>query len=136
VVSLLCEAGFVPVIASIGLGTDGGLFNVNADVFAAHLAARLGAHRLVVAGTTAGVLDDRGQTLPELDRAAVNRLISARTATAGMIAKLRACARALSDGVGDVIIVDGRDGKDLIAAAVDEPPARSTRLVATAGARA
>jgi acetylglutamate kinase len=136
VISLLCEAGFVPVIASIGLGADGGLFNVNADVFAAHLAAKLGAHRLVVAGTTAGVLDEHGQTLQELDRTAVNRLISARTATAGMIAKLRACDRALSDGVGEVVIVDGRDGKDLVAAALEGPPARSTRLVATAGTRA
>src|SRR6185436_3369023 len=47
---------FVPVIACIGLGRDGRLLNVNADTFAGHLAARLGARRLVIAGTTPGVL--------------------------------------------------------------------------------
>ena len=51
---------FVPVIACIGLGRDGRLFNVNADTFAGHLAARLGARRLVIAGTTPGVLDAAG----------------------------------------------------------------------------
>ena len=55
----LVETGFVPAIASIGVGSDGRLFNVNADTFAGHLAARLGAQRLVIAGTTPGVLDAR-----------------------------------------------------------------------------
>ena len=52
----LTAEGFVPVIACIGIGADGRLFNVNADTLAAHLAARLTASRLVIAGTTAGVL--------------------------------------------------------------------------------
>ena len=59
---------FVPVVACIGLGRDGRLFNVNADTFAGHLAARLGARRLVIAGTTPGVLDAGGATLPALGR--------------------------------------------------------------------
>ena len=40
---------------------------------------------------------------------AVARLVSDGTATAGMIAKLRACEHALAHGVDDVVIVDGRD---------------------------
>ena len=51
----LLGEGFVPVVASIGIGEDGQLFNVNADTLAGHLAARLGARRLVIAGTTPGV---------------------------------------------------------------------------------
>ena len=51
---------------------DGRLFNVNADTFAGHLAARLGARRLVIAGTTAGVLDAAGATVPVLDPAAID----------------------------------------------------------------
>lgn len=125
----LTRDGFVPVLACIGLGEDGRLFNVNADTFAGHLAARLGAHRLVVAGTTAGVLDAAGQTIAELDPGAVDRLVADRTATAGMIAKLRACAYALAHGAVDVVIVDGRDGSALASAALDTAPARATRLV-------
>ena len=63
------DGGFVPVVACIGIGDDGRLLNVNADTFAGHLAARLGARRLVIAGTTPGVLDESGATLPVLEAA-------------------------------------------------------------------
>ena len=106
---------------------DGRLFNVNADTFAGHLAARLGARRLVIAGTTPGVLDDSGATVQTLEPAAIERLISGGTATAGMIAKLRACEHALSHGVGDVVIVDGRDGAALEAAALERRRRDATR---------
>lgn len=129
VVTTLTSAGFVPVVASIGLGSDGRLFNVNADTFAGHLAARLKARRLVISGTTAGVLDASGATIPVVDVEGVERLIGSGTATAGMIAKLRACTDALASGVGDVLIVDGRDGLALAAAAADPSPAKATRLV-------
>jgi acetylglutamate kinase len=131
-VAMLAGAGFVPVIACIGLGDDGRLFNVNADTLAAHLAARLGATRLVIAGTTAGVLDDRGATLGVLDPAAIERLIDGGGATAGMVAKLRGCAHALAGGVGDVVIVDGRDRSALEAAALGKTPPNATRLVSAA----
>jgi acetylglutamate kinase len=121
--------GFVPVIACIGLGRDGRLFNVNADTFAGHLAARLGARRLVIAGTTPGVMGTDGATLPVLGADAVARLVGNGTATAGMIAKLRACEHALAGGVDDVVIVDGRDRSALEGAATSGAPASATRLV-------
>jgi acetylglutamate kinase len=119
---------FVPVVACIGLGRDGRLFNVNADTFAGHLAARLDARRLVIAGTTPGVLDAGGATLPMLSADAVTRLVNDGTATAGMIAKLRACEYALAAGVDEVVIVDGRDSAALIAAA-SGTPGPATRMV-------
>jgi acetylglutamate kinase len=129
VVTTLTDAGFVPVVACIGLGADGRLFNVNADTFAGHLASRLQARRLVIAGTTPGVLDANGTTVPEVDPDAVAHLIGSGTATAGMVAKLRACDEALAGGVGDVLIVDGRDAAALETAAVDAAPSKATRLV-------
>ncbi len=131
VVHTLTAGGFVPVVASIGLGRDGRLFNVNADTFAGHLAARLGARRLVIAGTTPGVLDENGTTLTLLGADTVGRLVGDGTATAGMIAKLRACEYALARGVDDVVIVDGRDRAALEGAASSGAPERATRLVAT-----
>jgi acetylglutamate kinase len=124
----LMGRGFVPTIASIGVGGDGRLFNVNADTFAGHLAARLGAVRLVIAGTTPGVLDEDGRTIEVLEPPAIDRLIGGRTATAGMIAKLRACEHALANGVGDVVIADGRDQDGLEAAALGSAPKGATRL--------
>jgi acetylglutamate kinase len=126
----LCAAGFVPVIASIGVTAEGALLNVNADTFAGRLAERLSARRLVVAGTTPGVLDDRGATLGTIDPPDIERLIGSGTATAGMIAKLRACQDAIGHGVGDVVIVDGRDRRALVAAVLEAAPPSATRIVA------
>lgn len=128
-VEALTAAGFVPVLACIGIGADGRLFNVNADTFAGHLASSLRARRLVIAGTTPGVLDASGSTVPQVDPAGIAALIGSGTATAGMVAKLRACDEALSSGVGDVLIVDGRDAAAVVAAATDAAPPKATRLV-------
>ena len=131
----LIRDNFVPVLACIGAGRDGRLFNVNADTLAGHLAASLRARRLIVAGTTAGVLDADGRTLAVLDTSGIARIVNDRTATAGMIAKLRACEQALSAGVDDVVIVDGRDRAALIDSMCDswkqprEAPRSATRLI-------
>ncbi len=108
----LLRLGYVPVIASIGVAADGTLLNVNADTFAAHLAAAMRARRLIVAGTTAGVLDSTGATLPEITEADVARMTAAGTAHSGMVAKLAACRHALNGGVADVSIVAGRGVRD------------------------
>lgn len=112
----LLELGYVPVVASLALGADGRLYNVNADTFAAHLAGRLGAPRLVIAGATPGVLDAGGQRIPSLDPAAADALIASGVASAGMVAKLRAVHDAITAGVRDVVLVDGREADTLIRA--------------------
>ena len=113
--ALLLAHGYVPVVASLGLeslpqsaDTMLSVLNVNADVMACRLAAALPAGRLVIAGATAGVLDEAGGTFAELDVAGIGRVIADGTATAGMIAKLAACRDALEAGVRTARIVDGR----------------------------
>jgi acetylglutamate kinase len=104
----LIGRGYVPVVACIGATRGGELLNVNADTLAAHLAAGLGASRLIIAGGTAGVLDEEGRTIDRLTTRAAARLIRAGTASRGMVAKLEACRSALRRGVGDVLIANGR----------------------------
>jgi acetylglutamate kinase len=102
---------FVPVMASIGFDADSAdpqLLNINADVMACRVAAALKGADLVIAGTTAGVFDASGATIPTLDEDGIDAAISSGTATAGMIAKLSSCRQALMDGVASVRIVDGR----------------------------
>jgi len=82
---------------------------VNADTLASHLAAAIGATRLVIAGGTRGVLDDQGHTIDRLTRRDAARLVKTGTANKGMVAKLQACRDALQHGVGDVVIAGGRD---------------------------
>jgi acetylglutamate kinase len=108
----LLGLGYLPVVASVGVAADGTLLNVNADTFAAHLAASLKARRLIVAGTTAGVLDGAGATIDELTASDVEQLAASGTAHSGMLAKLTACRHAKKGGVGEVAIVAGRGVED------------------------
>lgn len=109
----LCRGGYIPIVGCIGLGRDGRLFNVNADVLAAHFAAGLTARRLVIAGGTSGVLDPNGHTIPRLSLDDIDDLIARGTASAGMVAKLRAAADAARRGVEGVVIVNGRNRQAL-----------------------
>jgi acetylglutamate kinase len=102
---------YVPVIACIGATKTGDLLNVNADTLASHLATALGASRLVIAGGTAGVLDEAGQTIARLTSKDAAALIKAGTANKGMVAKLQACRAAVQGGVGDVVIANGREAR-------------------------
>src|SRR5262245_30837721 len=104
----LLARGYTPVVACIGSTRDGQLRNVNADTLASHLAAALGAKRLVIAGGTAGVLDEQGRTIARLTAREAAAMIRSGTANKGMVAKLEACRAALRKGVGDVLIADGR----------------------------
>jgi acetylglutamate kinase len=110
-IDLLCRNRFVPVISSIGAARTGRLYNLNADTLAGSLAARIDASRLIIAGGTAGVLDSNGATIARLDARATDALVATGTATAGMVAKLRAGRAARDGGVRDVVIVDGRSPK-------------------------
>ena len=108
VVSHLLAGGYVPVIASLGMSDEAGVLNVNADTLAAHVAAGIGASELLLVGGTAGVLDGAGATIPALTPREADGLMQDGTASAGMVAKLRAATTARARGVSRVTIVDGR----------------------------
>ena len=105
----LTDRGYIPVVASIGCDQTGRLFNINADTLAADLAQRVGASRLVIAGTTPGVLDSKGKTIPVVHPENITKLIREKQASAGMVTKLLACQDASAKGVDRVEIVDGKN---------------------------
>jgi acetylglutamate kinase len=78
------------------------------------------------------VLDEQGQTIPSLDPRDIRALVRAGTASAGMVAKLTACEAAVRAGVKDVVIVDGRDARQLArwldGAGRNAPTASGTRV--------
>ena len=123
----LCRAGYVPVVSSIGASRDGRLFNVNADTLAAHLAARLKSPRLIIAGATPGVLARDGSTIPEMSFRDIDLLVGSGGATAGMIAKLEACRRAIESGTREVFVADGKDLAGLAVLAAGGPSARAAK---------
>ena len=103
-------AAEIPVVVYV---SPTGARAASAGVFitmAAHVAATLGAARLIVAGGTAGVLDANGVTIRALAPGAIGEMTASGAAHSGMVAKLAACRHALAAGVGDVRIVTGRGG--------------------------
>jgi len=106
-ITALLARGYIPVIASIGLGYDGHAYNINADTVAAEIAVALGAAKVILLTDVAGVLGVDGDVVPVLSKDDAKRRIETGQVTGGMIPKLQACLRAL-DGVPLAHIVDGR----------------------------
>ena len=56
----LVASDYIPVIASVAIGEDGGFYNVNADMVAGHIAAAIGAHKAVFLTDVDGLYELRG----------------------------------------------------------------------------
>ena len=105
----LTEAGYLPTVACIAGGANGAIYNVNADEMAAAVGAGFRADRLIFLTDVGGVLDGAGKLLPRMTVADTERLIADGVAHGGMEAKLRAAARAVLNGAGEVAIAAGAE---------------------------
>ncbi len=106
-ITALLSRGYVPVIASIGLGYDGHAYNINADTVAAEIAVALGAAKLILLTDVPGVQGADGDVVAVMSRDDAQRRIETGEVTGGMIPKLQACLRSL-DRVPLAHIIDGR----------------------------
>jgi len=108
VVRMLEGDHFIPVIAPIGVGTDGTSYNINADIVAGRLASVLGAEKLLLLTNTPGVLDTDGKLLTGLSMAETDRLIAEGIIHGGMLPKVTCALDAVKSGVKTSQIIDGR----------------------------
>jgi acetylglutamate kinase len=107
-ITAVADAGFVPVIAPIGVGDDGLTYNVNADEAAGAIAQALHAEKLMLLTDVPGVLDAEGRLIPELSRARAEQLVAEGVIKGGMIPKIACCTAAVNGGVARAHVVDGR----------------------------
>ena len=107
-VALLDTQDFIPVIAPIGVGSEGEAFNINADLVAGKLAEVLNAEKLILMTNTPGVLDKQGKLLTGLTPKLVDQLVAEGTISGGMIPKISSALEAAVNGVNSVHIIDGR----------------------------
>ncbi len=108
-VETLLADGLIPVVSSIGVGHDGTVYNINADIAASALAAGLGADKLVMMTDVAGLFanwPESQEVIAELSRSELIDLMP--SISGGMIPKLRACLEAVEAGVESAHIIDGR----------------------------
>ena len=108
VIHALTGAGIIPVIAPVGYGDDGHIYNINADTVAGAVAGALGAKRLLMLTDVPGVLDGDKALIPELTVADVDRHCASGVISGGMIPKVRTCVEAVRQGVKAAVILDGK----------------------------
>jgi len=107
-IAAVAQAGFVPVVAPLGVDTSGLTYNVNADEAAGAIARALQAEKLILLTDVEGVKDAGGQLVRRLTVAEARKLIEEGTIAGGMIPKIQCCVEALGGGVARSHIVDGR----------------------------
>jgi acetylglutamate kinase len=107
-IAAVADAGFIPVIAPIGVDDAGVTHNVNADEAAGAVARALRAEKLILLTDVEGVKDARGGLIHQLSVAEAKKLIAEGTIREGMIPKVECCMQALAEGVASAHIVDGR----------------------------
>lgn len=108
IITFLDSGDFIPVIAPIGVGSDGETLNINADVVAGKLAEVLKAEKLVLLTNTPGVLDKDGKLLTGLTPKQIDGLVADGTLSGGMLPKISSALDAARSGVKSVHIIDGR----------------------------
>jgi len=108
VIDALDRSTFIPIIAPIGVGTDGTTYNINADMVAGKIASALNAEKLMLLTDTDGVLDEKGQLISSMNEGELKDRIKNGQISGGMIPKVTCCLQALKDGVAKAHIIDGR----------------------------
>ncbi|MCZ4150393.1 acetylglutamate kinase, partial [Escherichia coli] len=106
--NMLVKGDFIPVIAPIGVGSNGESYNINADLVAGKVAEALKAEKLMLLTNIAGLMDKQGQVLTGLSTEQVNELIADGTIYGGMLPKIRCALEAVQGGVTSAHIIDGR----------------------------
>ncbi len=102
------QDNYIPVIAPIGFDVEGNAYNINADFVAAAIAGALKAEKAIFLTDIEGLKDKEGKVISSLKKAEAHKLIENGTITGGMIPKIKACIKAIEEGVKKAHILDGR----------------------------
>lgn len=111
VLDRLLAQDLVPVVATIGVDTEGQSYNINADTAAGAIADALGAAKLVYLTDIEGIrrdVEDTASLISTITAGDLQGLIADGTVSAGMIPKVASCVHAVKGGVGHAHILDGR----------------------------
>jgi acetylglutamate kinase len=113
----LLDAGFIPVVAPIGVDEDGARYNVNADSAAGAIAGALGAEKLVLLTDVPGIMRETEhgkEVISQITAGEIRELVKDGTIYGGMVPKVEACLGALASGAKHVHIVNGEEPHALL----------------------
>lgn len=105
------DNGYIPIVATVAAGYDGNVYNVNADLAAAQIAAKVGAKKLILMTDIRGLLrdvNDEESLISVVNVSEVPMLKRDGIIKGGMIPKIDCCVEAVRNGVSRAHIIDGR----------------------------
>jgi acetylglutamate kinase len=108
VIDMLTASHFIPVIAPIGVDSEGNSYNINADLVAGKIAEVLKAEKLMLLTNVSGLQDKNGDILTGLSTKQVDKLIADGTIYGGMLPKILCALDAVKGGTKRAHIIDGR----------------------------
>ncbi|MFC5148461.1 acetylglutamate kinase [Streptomyces aureoversilis] len=140
----LLACGRIPVVSPVARGTDGEVYNINADLAAAALAEALGAEKLIVLTDVEGLYADWPRSTDVIRSLTAGELEALLPGLAsGMVPKMEGCLRAVRAGVGTAHVLDGRvphslllevfTGEGVGTAVVPDPPPPPPATAVVAG---
>lgn len=105
------NAGYLPVVSTVGYDEAGNIYNVNADTAASAIAGALKAESLILMTDIKGLLkdkDDEESLIKKVYVSDIPSLVKDGIISGGMIPKVNCCKDAIRRGVNRVFITDGR----------------------------
>jgi len=113
-INKILSKGFIPVIAPLGKDKAKKIYNINADTAAGAIAGKMKASKLLLLTDVAGILDKNGKLIPSLSIKNANKILKEKFISGGMKPKIETCINAISKGVKEATILDGRIPHSLI----------------------
>lgn len=109
-VSDLIDAGYIPVISTLGCDRQGHTFNINGDTVAGKIASSIHAERLIMMTDIPGIMrdpKDPDSLIEHLTMEEADVLMTEDVVSGGMIPKVQCCVSAVREGVQAAVILDG-----------------------------
>lgn len=112
---ILAGSGYIPVVAPIAYGEDFSDYNVNADMFAGHLASAMKADHFVVLTDVDGLMRDKEDPSTLIEEMSIDDVKAeiGGIIQGGMIPKIDACIAAIEGGGDRAYIINGTT-KDIL----------------------
>ncbi|MDO8734965.1 MAG: acetylglutamate kinase, partial [Elusimicrobiota bacterium] len=105
-IETVLKKGKIAVISPVGKNKSGQILNFNADEVAGGIAAQVKAKKLIFFTDVPGILDENKKTIPVINILQITNLIAAKVIFGGMGPKVQSCAKAVTNGVREVDILD------------------------------
>lgn len=112
----LLDADYIPVISPVSSGEESSSYNVNADMFAGHIAGAIEVEKFIALTNIDGLLKDIDDPSSIIHNLSVEeaRSLFGSVIQGGMIPKIEACLIALEQGVKSSHIINGTKKESLL----------------------